>query len=67
MPARAPNRRLTLGTICEQVPVAPIGQRVHPLRAELLWTGGVVVGGVALVLAASARRRPPSVARPAGG
>jgi hypothetical protein len=56
----------TFGTICERVPVAPVGQRLHPLRAELLWTGGVVVGGVALVLAASTKRRPPIVARPAG-
>jgi hypothetical protein len=56
----------TFGTICERVPVAPVGQRLHPLRAELLWTGGVVIGGVALVLAASTKRRPPIVARPAG-
>jgi hypothetical protein len=59
--------KVALGTICEQLPVAPVGKRVHPLRAELLWTGGVVVGGAALVLAASARRRQPNVGRPARG
>ncbi|MGH3074754.1 MAG: hypothetical protein ACRDQC_07505 [Gaiellales bacterium] len=60
--------KTALESICERVPVAPVGQRLHPLRAELLWTGGVAAGGAALVLAASAkRRRPPNAAQPLGG
>ena len=56
-----------VGSLCEQIPVAPAGHRLHPLRAELLWAGGAAAGAGALVLAASARRRAPRVAQTAGG
>jgi hypothetical protein len=57
-----------LGAICEvPLPVRPGGQRLHPLRAELLWAGGLAAGAGALVLAAAGRRREPRLPEPAGG
>ena len=56
-----------LGAICEvPLPVTANGQRLHPLRAELLWAGGLAAGAGALVLAASGRRRDARLSDPKG-
>ena len=52
-----------LGAICE-IPVLPNGGRVHPLRAELMWAGGLAAGAGAIVLVASGRRRRAGAAEP---
>jgi len=38
--------------------------RVHPLRAELMWAGGLAAEAGALVLVASGRRRRAGAAEP---
>ena len=47
-----------LGAICEvPLPVTTEDRRLHPLRAQVFWAGGLAAGVGAVLLVASGRRR----------